>query len=166
MKSLKLGTFSLLLLLAGGIGNYAQAQPLSCLTAYEHLTSQAHPEQSTEQRKIFSDQDLLYGPSAMGALRRWQKSAGGRLLTDVPRSDPGQSITEFSIEVLDRQVARGGRIHFDLTNIQDLRGVLAGSGDYANKITSKELRHIQLHWSRFKDHTKFYRNGIEVPPPW
>jgi len=113
----------------------------------------------------FGADDLVYGPSAGGALRGLQQRAGGRLLTDF--SKPlGSSWADFSITTLNKQVQSGGKVRFDLTNVSDLKGVLSNRGSFANTVTAKELRHIQSNWSQFKGSTTFYRNGQEVAAPW
>ena len=61
---------------------------------------------------------------------------------------------------------RAGKILFDLTNVSDLKNVLAGTGEYANKITSQELRYIMANWNRFKNVVTFCINEIEVAAPW
>ena len=114
----------------------------------------------------FGVDDLVYGPSAGGALRKLQEQAGGRLLTDVSGPAAGQSWIQFSIKTIEQQLAAGGKIRFDLTNVQDLPGVLRGAGKYANTVTAQELRYIQSNWCRFQQNVRFYRNGVEVGAPW
>ena len=63
--------------------------------------------------------------------------------------------------------AQGGTIRFDLTHVQDIEGVLQRTGAFADTTTAQELRHIQANWNdRFAPVVRFYRNGVEVPPPW
>jgi RHS repeat-associated protein len=114
----------------------------------------------------FGANDLVYGPSARGALRQLQQSAGGKLLTDVGGPAAGQSWPQFSIQMLQRQLAAGGRIRFDLTHMQDIPGALRGTGQFGNTITAAELRFLQQHWSQFGAITTFYRNGVEAAAPW
>ncbi len=114
----------------------------------------------------FGANDLVYGPSARGALRQLQQRAGGRTLTDVGGPAPGQSWTQFSIQTMEAQLAQGGRIRFDLTHVRDLPGVLRNVGEYAGTVTAQELRYLQANWSRFQGSVNFYRNGVEVPAPW
>ena len=114
----------------------------------------------------FGADDLVYGPSAGGSLRNLQQSVGGRLLTDLGDVPPGQSWTQFSIQTMERQLAAGGKIRFDLTHVEDLPGVLSGTGKYANTVTAQELRHLQANWSRFKGSVHFYRGGKEIAAPW
>ena len=121
----------------------------------------------TKTSKIlkFGADDLVYGPSAKGALRQLQEKAGGKLLTDIPKP-PGKSWTEFSIDTLNKQLSQGGKIRFDLTNVKDITGVLNGTGKYGNTVTAAELRHIHGNWLQFQNNVTFYRNGLEVSAPW
>ena len=73
---------------------------------------------------------------------------------------------DFSKETLDRVAAAVGKILFDLTNVSDLKNVLAGTGEYANKITSQELRYIMANWDRFKNVVTFCINEMEVAATW
>jgi RHS repeat-associated protein len=121
--------------------------------------------QETKPPLKFGENDLVYGPSARGALRRLQEGAGGKLLTDL--GEPGsQGWTKFSLGMLDDAAQSGRPVHFDLTHMQDMDGVLAGTGKQADRVTSQEIRHIRDNWDSFKEKPKFYRDGEEVPPPW
>lgn len=73
---------------------------------------------------------------------------------------------DFPKATLDRVAAAGGKILFDLTNVSDLQNVLVGTGEYANKITSQELRYIMANWDRFKNVVTFCINEIEVAALW
>lgn len=120
----------------------------------------------------FGVNDLVYGPSAGGALRKLQSAAGGKLLNDIdgsgllPSKRPDQTVEDFSVQTLDKQVLNNNKIHFDLTHVEDINNVLNGTGEHADKITGVELRHIKSNWNRFKGNVKFYRNGEEVSAPW
>jgi len=57
-------------------------------------------------------------------------------------------------------------VHFDLTNVDDIAGVLSNTGKYANTTTAQELRFIMENWNRFSNNVKFYNNGMEVAAPW
>jgi len=114
---------------------------------------------------IFGRDDLVYGPSAEGALRDLVNQAGGQLLTDMPKP-PDLTWTQFSLQTLDDAAANGRMIRFDLSNVYDVDGVLDGSGQFARTVTGDELRHIQDNWGTFQDVVKFYRDGSEVSPPW
>ncbi|MEP7051066.1 MAG: hypothetical protein ABJB12_11970, partial [Pseudomonadota bacterium] len=113
----------------------------------------------------FGANDLVYGPSAGGALRQLQQAAGGRLLTDVGGPAAGQSWAEFSIQTLENQLASGGNIRFDLSNVNDIQGVLNGTA-YVGATTSAELNYLQANWSNFQNQVSFYSNGAEVSAPW
>jgi hypothetical protein len=67
---------------------------------------------------------------------------------------------------LERTVAQGTKIHFDLTTMDDLANILNNMGPYAAKVTSGELRYIRDNWSRLSNAVKFYVDGKEVIPPW
>jgi hypothetical protein len=79
---------------------------------------------------------------------------------------PGKSWTEFSIDTLNKQLSKGGKVRFDITNVKDMKGVLSGTGKYGNTVTAAELRHIQSNWSQFKDSVTFIKNGAEAGAPW
>jgi hypothetical protein len=115
---------------------------------------------------VFGAEDLVYGPSAGGALRALQKSARGKLLTDLGGPGAGQSWTEFSTQTLAQHIAKGGKVRFDLTNMQDLSGVLRGVGRFSNTVSAAELRFIRSNWGTFEGNVFFYREGIEVAAPW
>ena len=65
-----------------------------------------------------------------------------------------------------KYIVVGNYIHFDLTNMQDIDGILNGTSQYMNRTTSGELRHIHDNWDRLSGNIKFYSNGEEVLPPW
>lgn len=68
--------------------------------------------------------------------------------------------------IVRRMVREGTMIRFDLTHMQDLPGVLAGTGDFGDSVTALELRYIRDHWRDFRQMTRFYRDDQEVRPPW
>jgi hypothetical protein len=121
---------------------------------------------STSAALEFGASDLVYGPSAHGALRKLQEAAGGRLLTDLAGPAAGESWTTYSLRTLEGQLSGGGKIRFDLTHVDDLSGVLDGTGLWADKVTSQELRYVRANWERFQGNTTFYRGGAEVAAPW
>lgn len=82
------------------------------------------------------------------------------------RPAAGQSWTRFSIQALERQLAAGGRVRFDLTHMDDVAGVLRGTGSHAGTVTAQELRFLQANWGRFQGNVTFYRGGAEVAAPW
>ena len=116
----------------------------------------------------FGPNDLVYGPSARGQLRALQQKAGGQLLTDFPYP-PGGDWLGFSKQTMNSTVAAGNKIHFDLTHMDDLPNAIAGKGPHGGKVTAGELRHLRDNWGSngFNgNNTKFYKDGVEVPPPW
>lgn len=129
-----------------------------------------HPPHTpaNESRSLkFGKNDLVYGPAANGALARLAKSAGGRTLNDemVGRKST-TPVGIFSKQKLAEAANIGRQVHFDLTHIKNLKGVLNNQGEYAKTYTSQELRYIRDNWRHFKVKPKFYKGGIEIPPPW
>ncbi|MBQ3545208.1 MAG: PKD domain-containing protein [Lachnospiraceae bacterium] len=117
----------------------------------------------------FGENDLVYGPSASGKLVELQRSAGGKLLSDVGNPYDmgyGSDWLKFSTDTIENTVKQGNYIHFDLTNMQDVDGILNGTSKYMNKTTSGELRYIRDNWGRLSGNIKFYNNGEEVLSPW
>jgi hypothetical protein len=112
----------------------------------------------------FGANDLVYGPSAQGALEKLAADNGGRILTSIPNTEV-KTIRQLSLDTLADAASSGQQVHFDLTNMQDIPGVLAGTA-YTKEVTSAELRYIRDNWSSFTVKPKFYRNGYEVAPPW
>jgi hypothetical protein len=62
----------------------------------------------------------------------------------------------------------GHKVHFDLTNVEDIHAILNNTGKFANTITAQKLRYIGQNWPRteVKNAVKFYVNNVEVSPPW
>jgi len=114
----------------------------------------------------FGATDLVYGPYAGGATRRLAENVGGRLLDEVGVPAVGQTWAQFSFQTLEGQLAEGGMVRFDLTNVKNLKGILKGTGEYAESTTSQELRYLRENWRRFKNNVKFYQDGAEVSAPW
>jgi hypothetical protein len=54
----------------------------------------------------------------------------------------------------------------ETSNVSDLDNVLKGTGQFADTITSQELRYIKDNWDRFKDVVTFCKDGVEVVVPW
>jgi hypothetical protein len=50
--------------------------------------------------------------------------------------------------------------------MDNIPGVLANTGPYANTVTAGELIYIQQNWDKFGLSVKFYKNEVEVLPPW
>lgn len=120
----------------------------------------------------FHPRDLVYGPSARGALRRFQVARGGLLLTDLEK--PLDSTWEqFTILEMERSLTTSSRqIHFDLTHVQDVAEIVEDVlCDHPppcvhRSITALELRYLRTHWARFARVVRFYRNDEEVEAPW
>jgi YD repeat-containing protein len=72
---------------------------------------------------------------------------------------------EYTKAGMEQTLSKNGVIRFDLTNMDDISGVLNGAS-YRNAITSYELNYIRDNWGRFSNNVKFYSNGMEVYPPW
>ncbi|MDQ2687310.1 MAG: hypothetical protein M3Y28_05530, partial [Armatimonadota bacterium] len=101
---------------------------------------------------------LVYGPSARGALRALAQRLGAQTLNDLPKPIE-MGWVEFSLLTLDRASVTGTPVVFDLTHMENLTGVLAGHGQYAQTITGIELRYIRANWTRFAANVQFYENG-------
>jgi hypothetical protein len=153
-------------LLAALVGIAAIAALIFVLPEILVATTTAEAAQAAGIRTAleFGETDLVYGPSAKGALRKLVEEAGGRLLTDLPKP-PELTFEQFSLQTLDKAAESGNMIRFDLTNMQDIAGTLNGMGKFADTVTGAELRHIQLGWGTFQNVVKFYFRGAEVPPP-
>lgn len=115
----------------------------------------------------FGKNDLVYGPSAGGRLQRLVNRAGGKTLNEELRGRTStNSIEKESLDLLRNAAKSGRQVHFDLTNMKDVGSILRNKGNYADKITSVELRYLRDNWGKFKVKPKFYKGGIEVAPPW
>ena len=117
----------------------------------------------------FDKNDMVYGPSANGKLLELQRKSGGKLLSDIGNpyeNGYGDDWLSFSTDTIENTINAGYKIRFDLTYMDDIDGVLNGTGKYANSITAGELRYIQDNWSRLSGGVIFYFNGEEVLPPW
>jgi hypothetical protein len=112
----------------------------------------------------FGENDLIYGPSAGGQLRKLQEKAGGKLLNDLEKPIE-KNIVQFSLETLDQAAASGRKVHFDLTHVKELEDVLLKKGKFADSVTAQELRHITQNWEKFKNIVTFYREGKVVKLP-
>lgn len=66
---------------------------------------------------------------------------------------------------MEQALSDSNSIHFDLTNMNDINNVLNNKGQFANAITSQEIRYIRNNWHRFKNNVRFY-NKKEVNVPW
>ncbi|MBS9405477.1 hypothetical protein KG088_17880 [Halomonas sp. TRM85114] len=131
----------------------------------QELRKRLHSERELRQNKRFRSNDLVYGPSAGGKLRAFQQKYGGKLLTDLSKP-PSMKWEKFTTNVLSAAARGGKQVHFDLTHMHNIKGVLNKRGPYSRDVTAKELRYIRDNWSSFKVKPKFYRNGEQVSPPW
>lgn len=129
------------------------------------VPAEGHPEGLS-----FGPLDLLYGPSARGALRELWRQAGGRVLNDLAESVAFPNFFAKSRAALDWARQHRAVVHFDLTHVPDVAAVLAGTGPKAGAVTSFELRYIRQHWDDsppFRGLVVFYRAGRPLDrPPW
>lgn len=118
----------------------------------------------------FGGNDLIYGASAKGALARLEASAGGKTLSTELKGNTkpisGHQWKIVSKQKLAEAAQTRRQVRFDLTHVKDMNNLLRNRGEHAAKTTSQELRYIRDNWRHFKVKPKFYRGGIEVPPPW
>jgi len=116
----------------------------------------------------FGSNDLVYGPTAGVRLRQLPQRAGGKTLSDVVSHLGDRPWIQASIDTMEEALRNGHKIHFDLTNVEDIHGILNNTGRFANTITAQELRYLRQNWSRaeVKNAVKFYVNDVEVSPPW
>jgi hypothetical protein len=123
-----------------------------------------HALRGARAAEVLSANPLVYGPSADGALATLAEELGGETLTDLEK--PMELTWEqFSQQTLDNAVASNRQVVFDLTNMNDIPGVLNGTA-YSEATTSFELRYIQSNWSLFSRIVKFLNNGQIVGAPW
>lgn len=143
-------------------GGGSRGGPPTGYPANDNLPGRGMPS----KRLQFGANDLVYGPSAGGQLRKLQQQSGGKLLTDLPSPPPDVTIQQYSKKMLDHAADSGQKVHFDLTHVSDIDNVLAGKGQFSDNITSVELRYIRDKWDDFKTKPSFYRDGVEIDPPW
>lgn len=164
---------SLLLVLGVSIGisastNYDRQEVDACITISQRLSVKTSYGKSSKNLQ-FDKNDMVYGPSANGKLLELQRKSGGKLLSDIGNpyeNGYGDDWLSFSTDTIENTINAGYKIRFDLTYMDDIDGVLNGTGKYANSITAGELRYIQDNWSRLSGGVIFYFNGEEVLPPW
>jgi hypothetical protein len=132
-------------------------------------------EASALTRLRFGASDLVYGPSAEGRLEALQAAAGGRTLSQLAPAEGVEDWNALSIDKMVMARQSGSKIHFDLTNVADLPGVLDGSNPLAFTYTGQELSYLRANWSRFQGSVTFYMDvsitdgvvtGRAVPAPW
>jgi hypothetical protein len=131
-------------------------------------------EEAAKMAKNVGLNDMLYGASDGGNLRKLlneivaAKGESGnsiKILTDFDVPD-GQSVRTFSTGTIDEVIAAGNKIHFDLSALHDVQGVLNNTGTFANTVTGTELRYIMENWSKFNENVIFYVHGNVVKAPW
>jgi hypothetical protein len=108
---------------------------------------------------------IALGLMRHGKLREFANSIDACMLTDFNKP-PELDWHDFAKSTLNRAARERRRVHFNLTDMNDLSGVLNKRGPYRDAITTTELCHIRDNWSDFKDITQFYRNGRKADPPW
>lgn len=113
---------------------------------------------------VHNDCPLVFGPSAGGKLREFANKVGGELLTDLPKPTELDWI-DFSKQTLDQAAKTKRSVYFDLTHMEDVRGVLKGTGRYANTITGHELRYIANSWSVFEPVVTFFYKSRPIRLP-
>lgn len=91
--------------------------------------------------------------------RTWARSCAWMKSTE-------SSVLDFSMQTLDSAAESGRPVIFDLTNMQDIPGVLSGTGQFANTVTGAELRYIQANWATFQGNVTFYSGGAPAGVPW
>ena len=118
----------------------------------------------------FGGNGLIYGPSAKGALARLEASATGKTLSTELKGNTNPigrgQWPVVATQKLAEAAKTGRQVRFDLTHMKDMNNLLRNRGEHAAKTTSQELRYIRDNWRTFQVKPKFYRGGIEVPPPW
>lgn len=110
--------------------------------------------------------DFVFGPTNRGSLKRLKDKTGAKTVNDFGHLRKDQNWKQFSKKMIDIIHASNGRIHFDLTHVKDLRGILKNKGPHKDKVTSHELRYLKQNWAKFKNNVSFYRNGQRVSAPW
>lgn len=113
----------------------------------------------------FGENDLVYGIYDDLSIIELQKTAGSKFLNSFIRPD-GMSWIDFSKQMIDKTIADGNIIRFNLMPDMDKYMSFMGIGEYANSITIQELRYIYQNWERLSAGVRFYEKGAEVPPPW
>jgi RHS repeat-associated protein len=113
----------------------------------------------------FVPDDLAYGPSAGGKLAEWAESNGVKTLNNLPKPTE-LTIEQFSAQTIEKTAFLGNKIHFDLTNVKDISGVLKGTGEFGKTVTAFELQYIKANWSHLSNTVIFYKNGVVTGVPW
>ena len=135
-----------------------QASGSGAATSAQKLT------ENVDKALKFGENDLVYGIYSSDSIVQLQKNAGGKFLSDftLPHN---MSWLEYSKQMIDKTVAEGNKIRFNLTGMDTYKSLM-GIGEYARSITTLELRYIQENWSRLSEGVRFYQKGAEVLAPW
>ena len=117
---------------------------------------------------------LAYGITRKGELRRFTDLmfelhrhegivAVLEIVDDLNFGLPQEAATVITLH----QAARIGRkIFFNLNYIEEVDDILADRGRWASNITGLELRYIRDNWAEFRNNISFWKNDIQVSPPW
>jgi hypothetical protein len=102
----------------------------------------------------FADADLVYGPTAGGALREFKNKFGGQLLGDM---EPGSAKwVAFSKTTMEDALRAGNKIHFDLTHFDPNMDHYFVNGERRIPVTWEEVKYLECFWDRFKNNVIFY----------
>jgi hypothetical protein len=117
---------------------------------------------------------LAYGITGTGELRRFSEVMYERFKNEgihkvvelVDDVNYGIQSDGWTVVVLHKAVIQRRRIFFNLNNMQDVPGMLAATGRWANGLTARELRYIRDNWDLFHQIISFWKSDVQVPPPW
>ena len=85
------------------------------------------------------------------------------IVDDVNFGLPQEAATVITLH----QAARIGRkIFFNLDGIEEIDEILADRGRWRSNITGLELRYIHDNWEEFRSVLSFWKDDVQVPPPW
>jgi len=85
------------------------------------------------------------------------------IVDDVSFGLPQEAATVITLH----QAARMGRkIFFNLDGFQEIDEILADRGRWRSNITGLELRYIHENWEEFKGSVSFWKDDVQVTPPW
>ena len=117
---------------------------------------------------------LAYGITHKGELRRFvnrmteihQAKGIIKVLELVDDQNYGLPQEAWTVITLHKSASLGREIFFNLNYMEDIPGILNGTGKYANGLTALELRHVYQHWYKFRENITFWKNDSKVNPPW
>jgi hypothetical protein len=88
-------------------------------------------------------------------------------------ADGMQGGLRWSKAALEYAISSGqGHVHFHLTGMGEVSGILDKTGGYGFNVTSRELRYLRRCWMRFQNKVTFYNGytagekAVRVMPPW